>query len=152
MFNLEKTLSFQYGSIIGYIYIIVFVSLFQWGGFTYKFGNWGNIYELLIVFTVLGLLLFGCLIFFGIFLIIDYKFYNHIKNIKTTKNSFYRVIQHIGFGIYVLISLPFFLLNIFKPPYIGLIECVIFLIIFLCFPNKKSEIDKLEEGNIIDEV
>ncbi len=152
MFNLEKTLTFQYGSIIGYIYILLFVSLFQWGGFTKQFGNWGNIYVFLTVFIVLCLLLFGCLISFGIFLIIDYKFYYRIKNIKTTKNSFYRVIQYIGFGIYVLISLPFFLVSIFTPPYIGVVECIIFLIIFLCLPKKTCEINQSEEGNINDKI
>lgn len=150
MFNLEKTLSFQYGSIIGYMYIFVFVSLFQLNEFGRQFGmnHW---LECVITLIILYLLLFCCLIFFGIFSIIDYKFYNHIKNIKTTKNSFYRVIQYIGFGIYVLISLSIFLLKFFKPPYIGLIESVIFLIVFLFFPNKKSEDNQLEEGNINDE-
>ncbi len=152
MFNLEKTLSFQYGSIIGYIYILLFVALFHWVEFARQFSNWGNIGEFLIALFVLCLISFGCSIFFGIFLIIDYKFYNHIKNIKTTKNSFYRVIQYIGFFIYVLISLPIFLSSIFTPPHIGLIESVIFIIIFLCFPNKKSEINQLEERNINDEI
>ncbi len=152
MFNLEKTLTFQYGSIIGYIYILASVCLFRWGGLAPQFNGWVNLWELLIVFFVLGLLFFGCSIFFGIFLIIDYKFYNHIKNIKTTKNSFYRVIQYIGFFIYVLISLPIYLLSIFKPPYFGLITCVIFIIIFLFFSNKKSEDNQPEEGNINDEI
>ncbi len=152
MFNLEKTRTFQYGSIIGYINFLAFVFLFLWG-ISQKFViNWGNFGEFLIVFLVLGLINFVCLIFFGIFLIIDYKCYNRIKNIKTTKNSFYRVIQYIGFYLYVLMVLPSFLLSIFIPPYIGLIESVIFLIIFLCFPNKKRKINQLEEGNINDEI
>ena len=149
MFNLEKTRTFQYGSIIGYIYILALAFLFPWSEFV---GQGCNIGKFLTDIFVLSLIHFACLISFSIFIIIDYKCYNHIKNIKTAKNSFYRVIQYIGFGIYVLISLPAFIISIYKPPYIGLIESAIFIIIFLCFPNKKSEINQLEEGNINDEI
>lgn len=152
MFNLEKTRTFQYGSIIGYIYILLSVALLLWGGIALLSGNLGIFYEFLNGFIVLGLLLLCCLISFGIFLIIDYKLYNRFQNSKTTKNSFYCVIQYIGFYIYVLISLPAFIISIYKPPYIGLIESVIFLIIFLCFPNKKSEDNQLEERNLNDEI